>query len=138
VRSAARLANRLAEEWYRQVLALAYLRGGAVVVFDRHFLADFHASDVEARGRSLSRRLHGLALAHLYPKPELVIFLDARPEVLYARKGEGTPESLAALRADYHRLGEVTEHFRVVWAEQPLETVVEEVTGVISAFGAAR
>src|SRR3954452_10639065 len=61
-RAVLRLANRRAEEWYRQLLAQVHVRRGRIVIFDRHFTADFHASDVTARPRSLTRRLHGLLL----------------------------------------------------------------------------
>jgi thymidylate kinase len=85
-RAGLRLANRLAEEWYRQLIAQRYVARGWVVVFDRHFLADYHASDVAGVDRPLSRRIHGWVLAHAYPRPALVILLDAPPEVLHARK----------------------------------------------------
>jgi glycosyltransferase involved in cell wall biosynthesis/thymidylate kinase len=138
VRSGLRLANRVAEEWYRQLIALVQLRRGRIVVFDRHFTADFHASDVTARRRTLSRRVHGFLLTHLYPRPDLVVFLDAPPEVLFARKGEGTIASLARRRDEYRRLGATLQRFAVVEATQPLEQVVESVADLIREQGAAR
>jgi thymidylate kinase len=137
-RSTLRLANRVAEEWYRQLIALMQLRRGRIVVFDRHFTADFHASDVTAPRRTLSRRVHGFLLTHLYPRPDLVVFLDAPPEVLFARKGEGTIASLARRRDEYHRLGATLQRFAVVEATQPLERVVETVADLIREQGAAR
>jgi thymidylate kinase len=137
VRSGLRLANRLAEEWYRQLIAAIQLRRGRIVVFDRHFTADFHASDVTASSRSASRRLHGFVLTHLYPRPDLVVFLDAPPEVLFARKGEGTIASLARRRDEYRRLGATLPRFAVVEAEEPLERVVETVADLIRRQGAA-
>jgi thymidylate kinase len=136
VRSALRLANRVAEEWYRQLIAVGQLRRGRIVVFDRHFAADFHASDVTDPRRSLSRRLHGFLLTHLYPRPDLVVFLDAPPEVLFARKGEGTVASLTRRRDEYRRLGAMLEHFAVVEATQPLAQVVETVADLIREQGA--
>jgi thymidylate kinase len=136
VRSALRLANRLAEEWYRQLIAAVQLRRGRIVVFDRHFTADFHASDVTDPRRSLSRRVHGFLLTRLYPTPDLVVFLDAPPEVLFARKGEGTISSLSRRRDEYRRLGATLPHFAVVEATQPLEQVVETVADLIREQGA--
>lgn len=133
-RAGLRLGNRLAEEWYRQLLAGAYQRRGEVVLFDRHFVADFHAADITDAQRTLSRRLHGLVLARAYPKPDLTIFLDARPEVLYARKGEGTLESLARRRIEYLQLRESLPGYAVVSAERPLADVVDEVRTLIGAF----
>jgi thymidylate kinase len=138
VRSTLRLTNRLAEEWYRQLLAMAWSRRGAIVIFDRHFVADYHAYDMSGQERTLSRRIHGWLLSRAYPKPDLVIYLDAAPEVLFARKGEGTLQSLARRRTEYLGLGEVAEHFAVVSAEMPLDDVVAEVAGLVREFDDTR
>jgi thymidylate kinase len=138
VRSTLRTTNRVAEEWYRQLLASSYRRRGEIVLFDRHFVADFHAADVTGQHRTLARRVHGLLLEHVYPKPDLVIFLDAPPEVLYARKGEGTIASLARRRSEYLQLAESTENFAVVEATRPLDDVVGEVTRIVQDFEVAR
>jgi thymidylate kinase len=138
-RSAARVANQLAEEWYRELLAWSYVRRGWIVVFDRHFFSDFYAFDVaDASGRPLSRRIHGFFLAHVYPKPDLVVYLDAPPAVLLARKGEGTIEALARRRGEYLALAEVTPHFAVVDASRPTEEVTAEVAALLSDFGVKR
>jgi thymidylate kinase len=138
VRSSLRLANRVAEEWYRQTIAWRAKRRGSIVVFDRHFVADYHAADVAAEHRTWSRRLHGLLLTKAYPQPDLVVFLDAPAEVLFARKGEGTIQSLSRRREDYLRLGEELDDFVVVPATQPLPDVVEQVETIIRDYGAAR
>jgi thymidylate kinase len=133
-RSALRLVNRLAEEWYRQLIAQAFLTRGSIVVFDRHFLADYHAFDVAGAARPLSRRIHGWALMHAYPRPDLVVLLDAPPEVLFARKGEGTLASLARRRADYLGLADaagIDRPFAVVSATQPVDAVVADVAGIV-------
>ena len=133
-RAGLRLANRLAEEWYRQLIAQAHVARGSIVVFDRHFLADYHASDMAGAGRPLSRRIHGWMLAHAYPRPGMLILLDAPPDVLHARKGEGTLASLASRRADYLGLPGV----EVVSATQPLPAVVADVTARIRDAAAGR
>ena len=139
VKATLRLTNRLAEEWYRQYLAWSHVRRGQVVVFDRHFFSDYHAYDVAAGAdQPLSRRIHGFLLERVYPKPDLVIYLDAPPEVLLARKGEGTLEALERRRRDYLSLADQTRHFAVVDAARPLEEVTQEVAGVISSFAATR
>jgi thymidylate kinase len=133
-RAALRVANRIAEEWYRELLARTYRARGAIVVFDRHFLADYHAIDVVGEGLPLSRRIHGWMLSRAYPRPDLAVFLDAPPEVLHARKGEGTIASLARRRADYLGVvasGEVAGTVAVVSATQPLGAVVDQVAGLI-------
>jgi thymidylate kinase len=139
-RATLRLANRLAEEWYRQLLAQAYRRRGSIVIFDRHFVADYHAADIgpSTENRPLSRRIHGAILRRGYPKPDLVIFLDAPAEVLFARKGEGTVQSLARRRDEYLALADVLPSFHAVKATQPLDQVIAEVTAIIRAFQAGR
>jgi thymidylate kinase len=132
VRSTLRLTNRVAEEWYRQSLAIGHLLRGRIVLFDRHFTADYHAADIAAQRRTWSRRVHGFLLTHVYPQPDLVIFLDAPPEVLFARKGEGTIASLGRRRKDYLELGGTLQsQFAIVDATLPLETVVAQVADVI-------
>jgi thymidylate kinase len=136
VRSTLRLTNRLAEEWYRQLLATVWRMRGAIVIFDRHFVADYHAYDMSGRARTLSRRIHGFLLARAYPKPDLVIYLDASPEVLFARKGEGTLASLARRRTEYLRLGEISKNFAVVSAEMPVDEVTREVVRIVREYDA--
>lgn len=135
VHEAAWLANRIAEEWYRQLIVWRHLATGRIVLLDRHYHADYHATDVAAgTGRSRARRLHGFLLGRVYPKPDVVVFLDAPPEVLLARKGEGTVEYLARRRDDYLALRDSTPHFVSVDATEPLDAVTAAVADVIVAF----
>jgi thymidylate kinase len=130
-RAALRLGNRSAEEWYRQWVARRWQRQGALVIFDRHFFIDYHAYDVTgAHARSLEQRLHGRLLARL-PRPDLVVYLDAPPEVLLARKGEGTIEALEQRRAEYRAVAPLVGRFVEVDATQPLDAVVRDVAARI-------
>jgi thymidylate kinase len=132
------LANRLAEEWYRQLRAWSYVRRGVVVVFDRHFFSDYHAHDIAGGGaRSFERRVHGFLLSRVYPKPDLVVYLDAPPELLLARKGEGTLESLERRRRDYLELAAETAHFVTVDATRELDEVVADVADAVKSFAAS-
>jgi thymidylate kinase len=138
-RSFVRLGNSLAEEWHRAILATLHRRRGDVVVFDRHFFADYFAYDIAAKPRrTASRRLHGFILSRLYPKPDLVIYLDAPAEVLFERKGEGTLESLERRRREYLELGSVLGGFAVVDASRPLEAVTRDVADRIEAYSRGR
>ena len=128
------LANRIAEESYRLFLAWFHRRRGTLVVFDRDFFADYHAHDVAGRGeRSLDRRLHGYLLSRIYPKPDLVIYLDAPAELLLARKGEGTLESLERRRHHYLALASEKWNFVIVDAGRALHEVVADVMERIEA-----
>jgi thymidylate kinase len=73
-------------------------------------------------------------LRRFYPRPDLIICLDAPAEVLFARKGEGTPELLERRRQEYLQLRQVAPHFVIVDATQTEEEVVRLVTGLIADF----
>ncbi len=126
------LANRLCEEWYRAALARYWERRGYVVLFDRHFYADYHAHDVRRRTAelSLARRIHGRLLAKL-PRPDCVILLDAPASVLFARKREGSPELLERRRAEYFALLSELDNCAVVDAARPAGEVVGQVLEII-------
>lgn len=137
VRSGLRVGNLVAEEWYRQLRAWVHVRRGTVVVFDRHFLTDFHAHDICSRDSlPLSRRLHGFLLAHAYPRPDLVICLDAPPEVLHGRKAEGTIDLLARRREEYLDQA-ASGDMVVIDASRPLDDVADDVFAVVSDFTGA-
>jgi len=134
----ARLANRLAEEWYRQAVAWQFVQRGYVVLFDRHFYADYYAHHIAQEGQPLAARLHGLMLARVYPRPDLVVCLDAPAEVLLARKSEGTLASLERRRLEYFAIRDHVAHFAVVDASRPVDVVAQEVTTLIEALHAGR
>lgn len=138
-KSIARAVNQMAEEWYRQAIAWRQQSRGAVVLFDRHFFADYYVYDVLGqRGEpSLGRRLHGLALRHAYPRPDVIVYLDAPPDVLFARKGEGTLESLARRRDDYLAMRDHVDQFHVVDAAQPIDAVVRDVAAILQRHQSA-
>ena len=140
-RDGARLTAWMAEEWLRFIVAARYGRRGYIVVFDRHFFLDYYHAHIDGGprpGHSLFHRVHAWMLEHVYPKPDLVICLDAPGRVLFARKGEGTAEWLDRRRAEYRALADVVPAFVVVDADQPLDTVVREVAQAIRDHWAAR
>ncbi|PYV45069.1 MAG: hypothetical protein DMG06_03920 [Acidobacteria bacterium] len=132
--AAARLANHLADEWYRQMLAWSYQVLGYVTLYDRHFLFDFSLDNRDDPTLPLSKRLHRWCLTHFYPRPGLVIYLDAPAEVLFARKGEKTLQDLEHRREAFIRLGKQVANFVQIDATQPLETVYAEVNKHIIRF----
>ena len=137
LRAGARLANRLAEEFYRQLIAEWQTRRGRLVIFDRHYYLDFHAADIADRDRPLHRRLHGAVLQHLYPKPDLVLYLDAPAATLLARKGEGTLESLERMRGQYLAAGQTLPAFEVIDATLPEAELVRLIGARLLAFAHA-
>jgi len=131
VRATLRLTNRIGEECYRQVVSWLYEMRGFVVLYDRHFIFDF-AEEIQAGlPDTLERRMHRRFLRHVYPSPDLVIFLDAPGEVLFARKGESTVAELERRRQAFLRQGEKLRNFIRVDATRPLEDVYAEIVSHI-------
>ena len=132
----ARFANRLAEEWYRQVLSWAYQARGYTVLYDRHFLFDFYnVNPADPRETGLLRRLHRRLLISCYPRPDLVVYLDAPPEVLFARKPEVPLPELEWRRQGFLRLTEVIpDRFVEIDATRSVESVYQQVAALISSL----
>jgi thymidylate kinase len=106
------------------------------VIFDRHFFADFFASDISADGasRPLARRIHGFMLQRVFPKPDLVVCLDAPAEILYARKPEGTVERVRRKREESLAVLSALPHCLVVDATRPPDEVVSEVATAVRSL----
>jgi thymidylate kinase len=73
-------------------------------------------------------------LNHIYPQPDLVIFLDAPPEVLFSRKGETTLDYLQQKRKTFLEQGKKTANFVRIDATQPIDAVFAKVTQTILQF----
>ena len=129
VKDGIRLTIWMLEEWFRQLVAASYTFRGYVVVFDRHFFVDYYHSDITGKRdhRAALVRLHGWMLQHAYPKPDLVVCLDAPAEVLFARKPESSPAWLEQRRHQYLSLDGAVPEFVVVDADRPVDVVFTEV-----------
>jgi len=68
---------------------------------------------------------------HLIPKPDLIILLDAPPEVLRARKQEISYEEIARQRGVYLSMVRTMQNGRVVDASQSFEHVAGQVSDII-------
>jgi len=138
IKSAARMAIWISEEWFRQVIAWRDQRSGKVVIFDRHFFCDYYAYDIAgSQRRPLGNRLHGLLLDRFYPRPDMVIFLDAPAEDLAARKPGASLDFLERRRQECLHMAVLFKRFATVDATQPVEVVVdricEEIVGLRTA-----
>ncbi len=138
--AAARLLNRMAEECYRQVISWNYQYRGNIVLYDRHFIFDFapKANDTNPLKDRFTERFHRWFLNHIYPQPDMSFFLDAPPEVLYARKGEASIEYLQAKRETYLNQGKKMTNFYRIDATQTPDEVYEEVVQHIMHFYSAK
>lgn len=140
VKETARLGVWMTEEWLRLAVAAHHVLRGHIVIFDRHFFADYYHADVDPRGSrgSTARRFHGWVLRRAYPRPDLMIMLDAPPERLFGRKQEATVEWLEDRRRQYLELADVVPHFAVVDSDRPLDDVVAEAAELITTTAEAR
>ena len=131
-----RFANQIAEEWFRQLAAWYHLRRGIVVIFDRHFVWDYQASFTipGSPHTSVIRKWHDELLRQRYPRPDLVICLDAPGDVLLRRKAGGTVEERERRRREYLEIGAQTPGFTLVNVDRPQETVIQDVMTAISTF----
>ena len=107
--------------WFR------FLRGKAragMLVFDRYH-ADLLVDPVRYRygGPMVLARM----ASRLMPQPDLVLFLDAPPEILLARKQEVPLEALGKSRAAYLELARRDPRIQVIDASRALDAVVSEV-----------
>jgi thymidylate kinase len=125
----ARLLHRLAEEWFRQIVVWSYQLRGYTVLYDRHFLFEFARQRDEGRTerKRLTDRIHLWIMYHLYPRPDLVIFLDAPPQVLIERKCEWPLEYLSRYHEAFLRQGERMPGFVRVDASRTVEQVYADV-----------
>jgi thymidylate kinase len=136
LKSGLRIANLIAEEWFRQLVAWYYQFRGYVVIFDRHFYFDYYKHHIANIGinRTIADRVHGFMLNHVFPKPDFVIFLDAPAEVLFSRKGEGTLELLEQRRQEYLQIQKKVERFVTVDATQPMDEVALQICNLVMDF----
>ena len=132
------LINRIAEEWYRQLIVLYHHLRGRIVVCDRHFIYEYGVDVTDDSREILSVRIHNWVLRKFYPRPDLTLFLDAPVDLLYRRKPEWP---IAFLEEQRHRIieqGRVTPNFFDVDASAPLESVLETVEELIERFATGR
>lgn len=131
----ARVLMRMSEEWYRQLVSWLFQLRGFVVVYDRHFVFEYElnpsAYDDEM---PLAERIHRWVLRRLYPRPDLVILLDAPSQQLYRRKEEQSVDRLANLRMTYLARSDLISDFVIVDASQSLELVIAEIFGHFDRF----
>lgn len=134
VRIAASLANRIAEAAWRRFLVWRTTRRGLIVVSDRHFAFEVEVFAGEPKkGGPAFDRVELWAMRTL-GRPDLILFLDASPEVMYARKGETSVRRLTMRRDAMIRVGAGMPNFVTIDADRPYEEVLRDVRSAIAAF----
>jgi thymidylate kinase len=116
------LVNRVAEEWYRACVIATFKIRGFVVLCDRYVLFE-HRLDTNPN-EPISVRIHKWLLRRLYPRPDLVIHLDASAEFLQRRKPEWPLEHLEHQCQVITEQSSLVRHFVRIAATQPFATVL--------------
>lgn len=120
--------SRLAMQWQRYGKARYQQVRRKLVIFDRYtYDALLPARTPLSRLQQWRRWL----LAHACPAPDLVIFLDAPGEMLYARKGEHSASILEEQRQFYLSLRSRLPQMVVIDATQNADLVRRRVTAQI-------
>ena len=115
---------------YRVTLRL-HLAHSTLVLHDRHLIdALVDPKRYRYSGPAWLLRL----IWRFVPKPDLVILLDAPPEVLQARKQEVSFAESARARQAYRSLVASIANGHIVDAAKPLEQVVSEVHDIILRY----
>ncbi len=123
-----RTFNRFAEAWYRLLIAWFLQARGHLVLYDRYILFDM-APNVGQEGlQHPAERILYQILTRFYPEPDMVIFLEAAPEILFERKPEASVAYLTRKTAAILAQGQKMKNFVRVDAAQPLEQVYADVS----------
>lgn len=122
-----RFPNNLVEQWYRYGVSYYHMARGRLILFDRYV----YDAPAEKRKKSLKSRTRNWLLSAIAPKPDLVVFLDAPGEVLFARKGEHSPAILEQQRQHYLGLQAHLPQMVVIDATNNADQVRRSVTSLI-------
>ncbi len=128
VREIAFLLRKWARTWPTLLRTYRAAWRGHVVLLDRHPL---DAMAVRPTRTRWGARLEQLLATRLTPRPDAVIVLDAPGDVLFARKGEHSPELLEQWRRGYLSLDQ--PHTSVIDATESPEAVVAAAHDVVWA-----
>jgi len=109
--------------WRRYLVGRVHAALGRIVVFDRYA----YDAMLPRPHRGPLRRLYYAALSLACPAPDLAFVLDAPGEVMFARKGEGTPASLEQERLAFATLATRIRNCEVVDATRDPAMLVGEV-----------
>jgi thymidylate kinase len=125
--------RRLVAMWRGWLIGWWHARRGRLVLFDRHP----YDARLGAPARGLARVRRGI-LARALPAPDLVIVLDAAPELLFGRKPEHPLAQIEEQRKRYLDLAARTKSAVVVDVGGSLEEVTHRVRELVGHALASR
>ena len=120
--------GHLLGQWGRYLAARWRQGCGRLVLFDRY---PYDSLLPQETSPGMLRRWRRLLLGRACPAPGLVVVLDAPGEVLFARKGEHSPDVLERQRQGYLALQARLPHAVVIDATSDLRSVCRQVTAAI-------
>jgi len=125
----ARMINRIAEAWYRQLISWIFQLRGYTVLYDRHYIFDSSTNQTgeELKKQRLTTKIHRWLINNMLSKPKLVFLLYAPPDVLFERKGEADIEYLKRRTEIFMSAGKQLKNFVIVDAPQPIDKVFADV-----------
>ena len=140
LRTLLRLTNRSMEVGYRYLISWSFQRRGYNIVYDRYYLFDIkvdHSSDSLDLSQRITNTFY-VFMKHIFPSPDLIIFLDASPQVMVERKNEATVEYLTAWRQTWVQQGSTFSNFVRIDADPPIEEVYANVENMIIKYGSSQ
>jgi thymidylate kinase len=123
-----RLAGHIARQWRGYLQAVFHRYQGRLVIYDRF---GYDALLREPRSSWIGARVRRWLLSHAVPAPDLVVILDAPPEVLRDRKREHELAGLQSQRNAYLALASRVPGARVVRTDRDADAVRREVIALI-------
>lgn len=122
------MLGRVGRQWSGYLRAMFHRSRGRLVVFDRF---SYDASLRRPSDARLRARARSWLLSRSIPAPDLVVVLDAPPELLRARKDEDDLRTLGAQRAAYLELAARLKGVEIVRTDRSIEEVRRDVTARI-------
>lgn len=126
------LVHQLLEYSYRFHVGAVAKRRGAVVLFDRYIYDGLIDLLVEGLPPWQQTRAH--LFARVFPPPDLVLILDAPGAVLFARKGEHSPERLERVRQACYEVTRGLPNVAAVDVTQPPARVLQDSVEIIQRY----
>jgi thymidylate kinase len=103
VRAVGGIVLRPFRVWWRVATAAVHTTRGRLVVFDRY---TYDALLPPTGSLQWLKRMYFSILAHLAPRPDLILVLDAPGQVAFDRKGESEPHALESARRRFREIGQ--------------------------------
>jgi thymidylate kinase len=134
--SIAKVLLMIADYWIGYAMQIApAMRRSQLIVFDR-YIYDLLVDSKRIRYGGPAWLLRFAAA--VVPHPDVVILLDAPPEVLWSRKQEVPFSEVERQRAEYLNTARSLPFARIVDASQPLADVIRDVDDAVTQYFAQR